>query len=956
MKIIKNMLLGIINKISYTGIFLEILKILSLLLILGFYVFLIYLLLFENELDTMSKFCELGACFICSFIFSVIVSGAKARRTSPQKDIKALNDKYLRFIVFPLLETVDIYEKIPLFFSLILLVLLKQESIVDVINIDIDKYWIWKIIEANSFYIAIGILLLMFFITLFNEILLTMATTILRISEHIEENESKSSSGNTDYELSLGKQASPALPSQTPFAPENMPQMPKPPLPPQQKNSVEDEIVDSGISESANMTLSSAKRTEEAEPEYKKFFEKIKKGITVIVIAFSIIAGSIILVKFWNPYIKILLMAKLGIPSAQYQAGKYYADRYKINLRTGKADNYPDDIQLALKWHTKAADKGNADSQDAMGTLYDNGYGVKQDYAKAMEWYAKAASNGSSKAQCNIGFLYYYGHGVEQDYSKAVEWFKKSAENNNIDCLAHLGMMYEAGYGVEKNYSKASELFKKAADNGSAFGEYYMGRMYYNGNGVDKNYITAKEWFEKSAAQDYSEADFSLGYMYNFAKGVPKDYKRAFELYSKSAEKGNASAQYNLAVMYSQGQYVEKDENKEVSLLKLSAANGFSYAQLALGKYHYTGYGDSVEQSKQKAAELYEKSAEQGNLEAQEIVAKMYYTGDGIAKDTVKASKYYSKAAEQGSAEAQLRLADMFYAGIGVEQDYKKAFELYEKAVEQENAEAEYKLGYIYYYGRLPSEETIEDNNFPFKQMTDSVKGLALMESASQKNSADATKTLAGIYMQDKNYSKALVFYKQAAAFGDTDAKMKIAKMYKNGTGVAKDKELALQWYEDAAKDGNVEAIKEVAYTYLSKHRFAEAKDLFEELFEKGYVPAAYEIGNMYLYGEGVQENIRSAYSWYEKGEAGNDVRSILMLGLMDKLEFGRNMDYLNRVKKIAMSENISNAGFMKIFKEVGKKYISHKTYKDCMKEAGSSEFVCEYFAVMGADAVDQLL
>ena len=955
MKIIKNMLLGIINKVSHTGIFLEILKILSLLLISGFYVFLIYLLLFENELDTMLKSCALGACFICSFIFSVIVNGAKARRTSPQKDINALNDKDLRFIVFPLLETVYTYEKIPLFYSLLLLVFLRKEFIdVDVISTSIVGYWIWKIIEANSFYIAIGILLLMFFITLFNEILLTMATTILRISEHIEENESKSYSGNTDYELSLGKQASPALPSQTPFAPANMPQMPKPPMPPHQKNSVEDEIVDSGISESANMTLSSAKRTEESEPEYKKkFFEKIKKGITVIVIAFSIIAGSIILVKFWNPYIKILLMAKLGIPSAQYQAGKYYADRYKINLRTGKADNYPDDIQLALKWHTKAADKGNADSQDAMGTLYDNGYGVKQDYAKAMEWYAKAASNGSSKAQCNIGFLYYYGHGVEQDYSKAVEWFKKSAENNNIDCLAHLGMMYEAGYGVEKNYSKASELFKKAADNGSAFGEYYMGRMYYNGNGVDKNYITAKEWFEKSAAQDYSEADFSLGYMYNFAKGVPKDYKRAFELYSKSAEKGNASAQYNLAVMYSQGQYVEKDENKAVSLIKLSAANGNSNAQLVLGKYHYTGWygnGYSVEQSKQKAAELYEKSAEQGNLEAQESVATMYLIGDGIAKDTVKASKYYSKAAEQGSAEAQVTLADMFYDGIGVEQDYKKAFELYENAVEQENASAEYKLGYIYYYGRLPS----DNNNSPFKQMTDSVKGLALMESASQKNYPTALKTLAGIYMQDKNYSKALVFYKQVAAF-DTDAKMEIAKMYKNGTGVAKDKELALKWYEDAAKDGNVEAIKEVAYTYLSKHRFAEAKDLFEELFEKGYVPAAYEIGNMYLYGEGVQENIRSAYSWYEKGEAGNDVRSILMLGLMDKLEFGRNMD-LNRVKKIAMSENISNAGFMKIFKEVGKKYISHKTYKDCMKKAGSSESVCEYFAVMGADAVDQLL
>ena len=44
-----------------------------------------------------------------------------------------------------------------------------------------------------------------------------------------------------------------------------------------------------------------------------------------------------------------------------------------------------------------------------LGTFYEKGQGVAQDYAKAREWYEKAADKGDvePKAMANLGVLYH---------------------------------------------------------------------------------------------------------------------------------------------------------------------------------------------------------------------------------------------------------------------------------------------------------------------------------------------------------------------------------------------------------------------------------------------------------------------------------------------------------------------------------------------------------------------
>jgi TPR repeat protein len=51
-----------------------------------------------------------------------------------------------------------------------------------------------------------------------------------------------------------------------------------------------------------------------------------------------------------------------------------------------------------------------------LGTMYENGQGVRQNHRRAVEWYTKAAEAASTEAQGNLAAMYFSGKGVPQDY------------------------------------------------------------------------------------------------------------------------------------------------------------------------------------------------------------------------------------------------------------------------------------------------------------------------------------------------------------------------------------------------------------------------------------------------------------------------------------------------------------------------------------------------------------
>jgi TPR repeat protein/transglutaminase-like putative cysteine protease len=233
---------------------------------------------------------------------------------------------------------------------------------------------------------------------------------------------------------------------------------------------------------------------------------------------------------------KFLPAAEQGNADARNYLGSMY--------ETGKG--VPQDYHLAFSWYAKAAALGDKLGQSHLGYLYTNGLGAPLDYKQAFDWYLKAAEQGDAYSQCSLGVMYAKGQGVAQDYGRAMEWYVKAAEQGNAEAQADIGLLYAEAKGVSRDYKQAAHWYQQAADRGYGYAQLQLGVLYAYGRGVPLDYSIAIEWFRKAAAQGYNVAQYNLGYAYEKGLGVAQDNQLAMEWYRLAAGKGNAEARSRL--------------------------------------------------------------------------------------------------------------------------------------------------------------------------------------------------------------------------------------------------------------------------------------------------------------------------------------------------------------------------------------------------------------------------
>ena len=124
------------------------------------------------------------------------------------------------------------------------------------------------------------------------------------------------------------------------------------------------------------------------------------------------------------------------------------------------------DYVTAIKEWMPLAEQGDADAQNNLGVMYENGYGTAQDYKKAAKWYRLAAEQGQGVAQEQLGELYFRGIGVLQDDEQAFKWYRRAAEQGNADAQNQLGNIYGLGKIVPQDYARSYMWFSIAAANG----------------------------------------------------------------------------------------------------------------------------------------------------------------------------------------------------------------------------------------------------------------------------------------------------------------------------------------------------------------------------------------------------------------------------------------------------------------------------------------------------------
>ncbi len=387
---------------------------------------------------------------------------------------------------------------------------------------------------------------------------------------------------------------------------------------------------------------------------------------------FLFLLGVFTVVAYGQTTSELLQKAESGDVDAQNKLGKAYCLG-----ENGFEKNYEE----AVKWFSKAADKGYAKAQNNLALCYANGNGVEKDMTQAVTLWKKAAKKDMPQAQVALGLCYANGDGIKKDIKRAVSLWEKAAEQGYARANLLLSECYAKGNGVEKNSVKAIALLGTAAEQGDKDAQFRLGTYYENGDFVMKDMSKAISWYKKAAEQGQADAQCSLAYQYLTGKHIAKDVQQAVSLWGKAAEKGNAVAQYNLGVCYEHGNGVEKDLSQAAYLYNKSAEQGYTDAQCALAKCYYSGNG--VNQDYLQALNWFRKSAEQGNAISQYFLGNYYFKGDGVEQSFEQSFSWWKKSAEQGYAFAQYQLSLCYKDGIGVEKDLAQADYWYNKAKEQ---------------------------------------------------------------------------------------------------------------------------------------------------------------------------------------------------------------------------------------------------------------------------------
>jgi TPR repeat protein len=174
--------------------------------------------------------------------------------------------------------------------------------------------------------------------------------------------------------------------------------------------------------------------------------------------------------------------------------------QYRLGLDYSRGGGEGSNLPLAVRWLTRAAEHGHAESWLALGDLHaEGGVGLLQDAGAARECYRKAEDKGTSEVYRSLGGVYRWGHGgVTADWGRSQAFYLKAAKQGDRESQYVCGQFYQYGIGTAANLERAVHWYTEAARQGDHSAEEKLGWLYEHGNGVDKDPKAALSWYKKA--------------------------------------------------------------------------------------------------------------------------------------------------------------------------------------------------------------------------------------------------------------------------------------------------------------------------------------------------------------------------------------------------------------------------------------------------------------------------
>ena len=161
------------------------------------------------------------------------------------------------------------------------------------------------------------------------------------------------------------------------------------------------------------------------------------------------------------------------------------------------------DYALAAELFLPFAENGDLSAQYNLGVILEDHLG---DYERALYWTRAAANRGDADAQIRLASMYQNGVGTAVDHELALGYFRLSAEQGNVHGQANLAHMYLNGDGVQQDFAQGIVWLIKAADNGHAHAQYLLGAMLTSGDRLARDDEKAEYYLQKAAEQGHDDA------------------------------------------------------------------------------------------------------------------------------------------------------------------------------------------------------------------------------------------------------------------------------------------------------------------------------------------------------------------------------------------------------------------------------------------------------------------
>ena len=154
-------------------------------------------------------------------------------------------------------------------------------------------------------------------------------------------------------------------------------------------------------------------------------------------------------------------------------------------------------------------------------------------------------------------------------------------------------------------------------------------------------------------------------------------------------------------------------------------------------------------------------------------------------------------------------------------------------------------------------------------QETDRVAALKWYEAAASKGSVEGMKKAGDLlYSNHKRPDddlKAVNYFVQAASTGDPEAEYLSGECYFFGKGAMPDIDKAMQFLQEAAAQRYTKAMDLLGTCYRKQRKFQQARQSYEEAAAAGYALSFYNLGVLYMNGEGVSRSPKKAEDQFRR-------------------------------------------------------------------------------------------